>query len=139
MLALQSAQGQPDTAGGPHVPDPDAVPAHGAPPASQRPVVPAELPARQLARLSLLGQRAGAVGGGLISVALSTFVKLGQCVVAGPVPAPRFGSTEQAQSRWPGQARPYPGPLTGTHCQQRQCWRSSFFLVKSCSGPLAQR
>ncbi len=32
-----------------------AVPAHGAPPAPQRPAVPAELPARQLARLSLLG------------------------------------------------------------------------------------
>src|SRR5260370_10855757 len=65
MLALQSAQGQPDVAGGRHVPDPDAVPAHGTPPASQWPVVPAELPARQLARLSLLGQRAGAVSRGI--------------------------------------------------------------------------
>src|SRR5215470_12544708 len=61
MLALQSAQGQPDAEGGGHVPDPDAVPAHGAPPASQWPVVPAELSPRQLARLSLLGQRAGAL------------------------------------------------------------------------------
>src|SRR5215470_15536466 len=59
MLALQSAQGQPDAAGGGHVPDPDAVPAHGAPLASQWPVVPAELSARQLARLPLLGKRAG--------------------------------------------------------------------------------
>src|SRR5258708_3304827 len=65
MLALQSAQGQPDVAGGRHVPDPDAVPARGTPPASQGPVVPAELPARQLARLSLLGQRAGAVSRGI--------------------------------------------------------------------------
>src|SRR5258707_10261908 len=65
MLAMQPAQGQPDSSGGPHVPDPDAVPAHGTPPASQWPIVPAELSARQLARLSLLGQRAGAVSEGL--------------------------------------------------------------------------
>ena len=37
------------------VPDPDAVPAHGAPFASQRPAVPAELSARELARLFVLG------------------------------------------------------------------------------------
>ena len=38
-----------------------AVPADGATPAPQRPAVPAELPARQLARLSLLGYRTRSV------------------------------------------------------------------------------
>ena len=38
-----------------------AVPADGAAPAPQRPAVPAQLPARQLARLSLLGYRARSV------------------------------------------------------------------------------
>ena len=38
-----------------HVAGADAVPADGASPAPQRPAVPAQLPARQLARLSLLG------------------------------------------------------------------------------------
>ena len=39
----------------------EALRADAARPAPQRPAVPAELPARELARLSLLGQRAGAV------------------------------------------------------------------------------
>ena len=47
-----------------HAPFADAVPADGAPPAPQRPAVPAELPPRELARLSLLGQRTRAVGAG---------------------------------------------------------------------------
>ena len=59
---LQSAQGQPDAGGGQDVALADAVPADGAAPAPERPAVPAELSARKLARLSLLGHRAGAVG-----------------------------------------------------------------------------
>src|SRR5260370_20441452 len=103
MLALQSAQGQSDASGGAHVPDPDAVPAHGAPPASQRPAVPAELPARQLARLSLLGQRAGAVGSPLQRAMLEE---------AGPHPselpkaAPRYGSPANGPKSFGGRRGP---------------------------------
>src|ERR1700676_5554264 len=61
LLALQSAQGQFDAAAGADVSAAAAIRADGAPAASQRPAVPAELPARQLARLSLLGYRAGSV------------------------------------------------------------------------------
>src|SRR5499427_9338254 len=62
LLGLQPAQGQHDDGRGAHVPLADAVPADRAPPASQRPAVSAQLPARQLARLSLLGYRARSVG-----------------------------------------------------------------------------
>ena len=58
LLALQSAQGQPDAGRSQDVALADAVPADGAAPAPQRPAVPAELSARKLARLSLLGYRA---------------------------------------------------------------------------------
>src|SRR6478672_11262564 len=50
VLAVQSAQGQPDAAAGADVSAPVPVRADGAPAASQRPAVPAELSARQLAR-----------------------------------------------------------------------------------------
>src|SRR5450759_3774644 len=61
LLGLQSAQGQPDAARGQDVSLADAVPAHGVAPAPQRAGISAELPARKLARLSLLGYRTGAV------------------------------------------------------------------------------
>src|SRR6516225_9122810 len=57
LLALQPAQGQSDARRVEDVAVAAAVPADGAAPAPQRPVVPAQLPARQLARLSLLGHR----------------------------------------------------------------------------------
>ena len=44
-----------------HVAGAEAVPAHGAAPAPQRPAVSAQLSARELARLSLLGHRARSV------------------------------------------------------------------------------
>src|SRR3979411_1159177 len=65
MLGLQSAQGQHDDGRGAYVALADAVPADGASPAPQRPAVSAQLPARQLARLSLLGYRTGSVRSGL--------------------------------------------------------------------------
>ena len=52
---------------GAHVAFADAVPADGASSAPQRPAVSAQLSARQLARLSLLGYRTGSVSGGLPS------------------------------------------------------------------------
>src|SRR6266487_1748544 len=55
LLRLQSQEGQSDARGIRDVADADAVPAERASPASQRPAVSAELPARELARLSLLG------------------------------------------------------------------------------------
>ncbi len=61
LLALQFAQGQSDAARGQDVALADAVPAFGPAPASQRAIVSAELSARKLARLSLLGYRAGAL------------------------------------------------------------------------------
>src|ERR1700730_19268004 len=61
LLALPSAQGQSDAAAGADVSAAAAIRADGAPVAPQRPAVPAELSARQLARLSLLGYRAGSV------------------------------------------------------------------------------
>ena len=57
MLAVQSAQGQPDPARGPDVALADAVPADRASIAPEWPAVSAELSAPQLARLSLLGHR----------------------------------------------------------------------------------
>src|SRR5262249_41780888 len=61
VLAVQPAQGQSDTSGGRNVSGPDAIPAHGASLAPQWTAVPSQLPARQLAGLPILGQRAGAV------------------------------------------------------------------------------
>ena len=61
LLALQSAQGQPDAGGSEDVAVADAVPADRASPAPQRPAVPAQLSARELARLSLLGHRTRSV------------------------------------------------------------------------------
>ena len=62
LFALQSAQGQSDAAAGADVSAAAAVRPDGAPAAPQRPAVPAELSARQLAGLSLLGYRARSVG-----------------------------------------------------------------------------
>ena len=63
---LQPAQGQPPAARMRHAAGRQAGGADGAPAAPQRPDVPAELPAPVLARLSLLGRRAGSVAvGGL--------------------------------------------------------------------------
>src|SRR4051794_26891024 len=61
LLALQSEEGQHDAARSGHASLADAVPAERAAPAPQWPAVPAQLSARYLARLSLLGYRAGAV------------------------------------------------------------------------------
>src|SRR5687768_18445550 len=61
MLALQSEKGQHDHCRGRHVAITNAVSAERASPASEWPAIPAQLPARQLARLSLLGYRTGAV------------------------------------------------------------------------------
>jgi 5-methylcytosine-specific restriction endonuclease McrA len=61
LLGLQSEEGQHDAGRGRHVALADAVCAERAAPASQRAAVSAELPARQLARLLVLGHRAGAV------------------------------------------------------------------------------
>src|SRR6185312_9285778 len=61
VLALQPAQGQPDSGRGAHVAIADAVPAHGASSAQERAAVSAELPAPKLARLSLLGHRTRAL------------------------------------------------------------------------------
>src|SRR5207302_1946567 len=58
LLVLQSQEGQHDVQRGAHVAVADAVPTQRAPPAPQRTVVSAELSARQLAGLSLLGHRA---------------------------------------------------------------------------------
>ena len=55
VLAVQSAQGQSDAGAGQDVPAPGAVRADRAPAAPQRTAVPAELSARQLARLSRTG------------------------------------------------------------------------------------
>src|SRR5947209_1322298 len=55
LLRLQSQEGQPDAAGIRHVAGADAVPAERAPFAQERPAVSAELSARKLAGLSLLG------------------------------------------------------------------------------------
>src|SRR3984893_15261785 len=62
MLAVPSPHGQSDTAAGADVSAATPVRADRAPAASQRPAVPAELSARQLARLFILGYRAGSVG-----------------------------------------------------------------------------
>src|SRR5215468_844834 len=61
LLALQSQEGQPDDGRGQDVAVADAVPAQRQSFAPQRPALSAELPARKLARLSLLGQRAAAL------------------------------------------------------------------------------
>ena len=61
LLALQSAQGQFDAGRVQDVAVAKTLPADGAAPASQRPAFPAQLPARQLARLSVLGHRARSV------------------------------------------------------------------------------
>jgi hypothetical protein len=61
VLALQFAQRQYDAGGSQDVAVAAAIPTERAAPAPQRPAVPAELPARQLARLSLLGYRTRSV------------------------------------------------------------------------------
>ena len=61
LLAVQSAQGRSPAARGRDEAAPDAFRADPARPPPQWPPVPAELPARELARLPLLGHRAGAV------------------------------------------------------------------------------
>src|SRR5208282_3870319 len=57
LLAVQSQEGQPDVGRIEDVAVAKTVPADGAAPAPQRPAVPAQLPARELAGLSLLGHR----------------------------------------------------------------------------------
>jgi len=64
VLGLQSAQGQHDAEGSQDVASAKAGAAFGAAPAPQRPSVPAELPAPELARLSLLGHRSRSLAGG---------------------------------------------------------------------------
>src|SRR5882724_6288202 len=64
VFAVQSAQGKPDAAPGADVSKATPVCADGASAASQRPAVPAELSARQLARLFILGYRARSVRAG---------------------------------------------------------------------------
>src|ERR1700716_3883292 len=64
VLAPQSAQGQPDAAAGADVSAATPVCADGASTASQRPAVPTELSARQLAGLFILGYRVRPVGSG---------------------------------------------------------------------------
>src|SRR6266478_9087986 len=64
VFAVQSAQGQPDAAAGADVSKAVPVRPDGASAASQRPAVPAELSARQLARLFVLGYRARSVKAG---------------------------------------------------------------------------
>src|SRR6202165_2606317 len=61
LFAVQSSQGKPDAAAGADVSAPTPVRADGAPTAPQRETVPAELSARQLARLFILGYRARSV------------------------------------------------------------------------------
>src|SRR5262249_32685797 len=61
LLALQSHERQQDDGGGQDLAVADAVPADRQSSAPQRPPLSAELSARELARLSLLGQRAAAV------------------------------------------------------------------------------
>src|SRR5262245_63478394 len=61
LLALQSQERQSDNGGGQDVAVADAVPADRQSFAPQRPALSAELSARELARLSLLGQRTAAV------------------------------------------------------------------------------
>src|SRR5580658_9795412 len=62
VFGLQSAKGRPVAAGRPYVARAQALPADGARPAPERPAVPTQLPPRELDGLSVLGQRAGAVG-----------------------------------------------------------------------------
>ena len=62
---VQPAQGQPDAAAGTDVSEANPIRADGASAASQRQAVPAELFARQLARLFILGYGARSVGGAL--------------------------------------------------------------------------
>src|SRR5581483_1019358 len=61
LRAVQPDEGRQAARRGAHAPGAEALPAHGVRAAPQRPAVPAELPARELARLSLLGYRARAV------------------------------------------------------------------------------
>src|SRR5262245_46116869 len=61
LLALQSQEGQSDDGRSQDVAVADAVPTERQSLAPQRPALSAQLPARELARLSLLGQRASAV------------------------------------------------------------------------------
>jgi hypothetical protein len=64
MFAVQSTQGQSDATAGADVPAPAPIRADGTSTAPQRPAVPAELSARQLAGLFILGYRARSVGNG---------------------------------------------------------------------------
>src|SRR5207244_8716922 len=59
LPGLQPAEGQPPAARIAHAPEAPARAALDPPAAGEWPPVPAQLPARELARLSLLGQRAG--------------------------------------------------------------------------------
>src|SRR5437879_6998643 len=61
VFTVQSAQGQPDAAAGADVSKAISVRADGASAAPQRPAVSAELSARQLARLFILGYRTRSV------------------------------------------------------------------------------
>src|SRR4029453_15164760 len=85
LLALQSHEGQHDDGRGADVAVADAVPAEREPSAPQRPALPAELSARQLARLFLLGHRTRAVSRGCPRRSLSMHTLWSSSRKRGPI------------------------------------------------------
>src|SRR3982074_2362996 len=128
---MQSAQGQSDAAAGPEVPAPAALRADGASAAPQRPALPAELPARQLARLSLLGHRAGSISA-IVAAIVGAPVSSSERTVCVPGAAQQEAKRNdalQTRDRYVHRAR-Y-GPGSATH-------RSTSFRAASRPGHAGQ-